>query len=1063
MNISSTGVVAGVELHNLEFEYYVRFLEIFDEPPPSDVNSSRGTSVELADSVTTIRDTVLTIPIRLVDCVVGLSPLHLPSHACLIISSGNAAIRQSSATKSTTVTVTVDKASLLMVDDRKYLSSMGADTHRKHSHGNSLALQYLAQGYVSIGIINGVETNISVEPSSDSSKNSKVELRLSLTIDNIYLKSCADSTHSLMQLVNDLKPVVEPPPPELKYRTTVSGGGIDVMANVDSDIFVAGNMVRPRAGSSDQTGNGNFFTEDADLVDDDVPTNLEFIESYYGGSGAGERSGVGLSLSGSGGLHSSYSNTDLLLQEDLSVMVARNNLDHSHPAADEVVDFNGSKSVASFEQRVQLHDSVLNFEENHFGRAKTSRRRVVSVDKLRAGQLSPSSFSDDESDNEFDRRSASDAGTAEIPAYVEGRKPTTTPAAAKTSLDSSTDARKPPISIDFCVNNFTWDMHDGYDWKYTRDVITQAISRVEYEAKEIRRFQTEEEAAYNQAVRQEIHSDGEDADFEEEEEGEDVVADVLFNSIYISMSTHQNANDLRKMINKDINDDNASETTSITSSVPSSRASTPFRPSPALAKELRQNHLKSLKLKRSKQHKVKIHLSGIHGNMSLFAGINDDLSIDESDPLTHLLNRLDLRVTDAEILDNVATSTWNKFLTYMRSEGDREEGASMAHIILENVKPVADLATSEIVLNVFVLPLRLHVDQDTLDFITRFFEFQDDRFDSLMAGLQDEIPFIQKADIRAIKVKLDYKPKKIDYAGLRSGHTTEFMNFFILDEAEMVLNHVKLYGVAGFPRLGVMLNGIWMPDIRSNQLGDVLAGLAPVRSIVRLGSGLRDLVVVPVREYRKDGRVIRSLQKGAWQFARNTTSELVKFGAKLAAGTQTFLEQAEQALGGVGAAGRQAGGPVDIYAGLSDDSESDSEDYAEAGARVRFDISGQKPKDVSADPGRNNKEAVSLYANQPLTVAQGIYSAYDSLGHNLGLAKTAVAGIKSDAVASGSAGGTAKAIMRATPIALIRPMIGATEAVSRTLLGVTNQMDPNQARDVEEKYKRTAPPATKKK
>jgi autophagy-related protein 2 len=1063
VNISSAGTVAGVELHNLEFEYHVRFLEIFDEPPPSDVNSSRSANVELADSVATIRDTVLTIPVRLVDCVVGLSPLHLPSHACLIISSGSAAIRQSSATKSVAVTVTIGKASLLMVDDRKYLSSMGADTHRKHSHGSSLALQYLAQGYVSIGIINSVETSVSVSSSSDCGKNNKVELRLSLTIDNVYLKSCADSTHSLIQLVNDLKPVVEPPPPELKYRTTVPGGAVDVMANVDNDIFLAGNIVRRRASSSDQTGgSGNFFAEDADLVDDDVPTNLEFIESYYGGPGAGERSGTGLSLSGSGGLHSSYSNTDLLLQEDLSVMVARNNLDHSHPAADKVVDFNGSKSVASFEQRVQLHDSVLNFEENHFGRPKTSHRPVALAAKHHTTRLSPTSFSDGESDDEFDRRSASDTGTAEIPSYIQGRNPVAT-AATKTSLMSSTDARSPPISIDFQVNNFTWDMHDGYDWKYTRDVITQAISRVEYEAKEIRRFQTEEEAAYNQAVRQEIHSDGEDADLGEEEEGEDVVADVLFNSIYISMSTHQNANDLRKMINKDINDDNASETTSITSSAPSSHASTPFRPSPSLTKELRQNHLKSLKLKRSKQHKVKIHLTGIHGNMSLFAGVNDKLHIDGNDPLAHLLNRLDLRVTDAEILDNVATSTWNKFLTYMRSEGDREEGASMVHVIMENVKPVADLATSEIVLNVFVLPLRLHVDQDTLDFITRFFEFQDDRFDSLMAGLQDEIPFIQKADIRAIKVKLDYKPKKIDYAGLRSGHTTEFMNFFILDEAEMVLNHVKLYGVAGFPRLGVMLNGIWMPDIRSNQLGDVLAGLAPVRSIVRLGSGLRDLVVVPVREYRKDGRVIRSLQKGAWQFARNTTSELVKFGAKLAAGTQTFLEQAEQALGGVGAAGRQAAGSVDIYAGISDDSDNDNEDYAEAGARVRFDTSGQKPKDASADSGSKNKEAVSLYANQPLTLAQGIYSAYDSLGHNLGLAKTAVAGIKSDAVASGSAGGTAKAIMRATPIALIRPMIGATEAVSRTLLGATNQMDPNQAQDVEEKYKRVAPPATKKK
>jgi autophagy-related protein 2 len=44
--------------------------------------------------------------------------------------------------------------------------------------------------------------------------------------------------------------------------------------------------------------------------------------------------------------------------------------------------------------------------------------------------------------------------------------------------------------------------------------------------------------------------------------------------------------------------------------------------------------------------------------------------------------------------------------------------------------------------------------------------------------------------------------------------------------------------------------------------------------------------------------------------------------------------------------------------------------------------------------------------------------------------------------------------MRAAPVAIIRPMIGATEAASRALLGVTNAMDPEQKRRVEDKYKK---------
>src|SRR5699024_2830544 len=50
----------------------------------------------------------------------------------------------------------------------------------------------------------------------------------------------------------------------------------------------------------------------------------------------------------------------------------------------------------------------------------------------------------------------------------------------------------------------------------------------------------------------------------------------------------------------------------------------------------------------------------------------------------------------------------------------------------------------------------------------------------------------------------------------------------------------------------------------------------------------------------------------------------------------------------------------------------------------------------------------------------------------------------------GNAQDAARAVAKAAPIALIRPVIGATEAVSKTLLGVTNQIDPRQMRDIED-------------
>lgn len=49
--------------------------------------------------------------------------------------------------------------------------------------------------------------------------------------------------------------------------------------------------------------------------------------------------------------------------------------------------------------------------------------------------------------------------------------------------------------------------------------------------------------------------------------------------------------------------------------------------------------------------------------------------------------------------------------------------------------------------------------------------------------------------------------------------------------------------------------------------------------------------------------------------------------------------------------------------------------------------------------------------------------------------------------------GAVRAVVRAVPIAVLRPMIGASEAVSKTLLGLHNTLDPNIRAENEAKYK----------
>ncbi len=265
---------------------------------------------------------------------------------------------------------------------------------------------------------------------------------------------------------------------------------------------------------------------------------------------------------------------------------------------------------------------------------------------------------------------------------------------------------------------------------------------------------------------------------------------------------------------------------------------------------------------------------------------------------------------------------------------------------------------------------------------------------------------LERVEVEAIRVRLDYKPKKVNYTGLRSGHTKEFMNFFILDEAVLMLRHTILYGVPSISRIGTLLNDIWLPDIRATQLGNVIAGVAPIRSLATLGNGVRNLVVVPMREYRKDGNATRSLQTGATQFWKTASSELVKLGAKVAAGTQGFLEGAEDLL-------------------------------------LREQQSSHEPGDI-----------VSLYADQPLNVTQGLQRAYASLARNLTTAKESMQRVPDQMRETGTASGLASAVVKAAPVVVIRPLIGASEAVRETLMGVTNTMDPNERKRIDDKYKR---------
>lgn len=219
--------------------------------------------------------------------------------------------------------------------------------------------------------------------------------------------------------------------------------------------------------------------------------------------------------------------------------------------------------------------------------------------------------------------------------------------------------QRSPLRVRVRDMHVIWNLFDGYDWQRTRDTISKAVQDIETKAIERRVSRTTPEA---------------------EEEEESVIGDFLFNSIYIGIPANKDPRELHREINRDI-DDLASETGSYATTTTVTGATSQGRA--GLQRE------KKLRLHRSKHHKMTFELRGVSADLVVFPPGSEETQ-----------SSLDVRVKDLEIFDHVPTSTWKKFATYMHEAGERETGTSMLHLEVLTVKPVPELAASEIVLKV---------------------------------------------------------------------------------------------------------------------------------------------------------------------------------------------------------------------------------------------------------------------------------------------------------------------------------------------------------------------------
>ena len=371
--------------------------------------------------------------------------------------------------------------------------------------------------------------------------------------------------------------------------------------------------------------------------------------------------------------------------------------------------------------------------------------------------------------------------------------------------------------------------------------------------------------------------------------------------------------------------------------------------------------------------------------------------------------KLAVSVKEFEIIDRVARSPINKIVSYWLNDEahPRESGSSMLRFALDIIRTQSETLSSELRLRVAILPLRINLDQDTLEFLMEYTRRLTSALGTTLptaedvAQLQFEPTFFQSACIRALKIKLDYWPKRVDFRGLREGELKEVVNIFAYEALEIVLKRVHLGGVHGWSNVIMRIMESWVSDVTRKQLHKCLAGVSfpPIKTAAAVGGGLSNLVLLPIEEFQRGGSVLQGLRRGSKSCFRTIALEALSSAAAIAETTTTMLKA------------------VDGYLDPESSGEKGEAQFNPRDAQQGIDMAAQSLS-------RAVKSAVQTIVAIPLKEYQDEEEGTQRV----------------------------KSIVRAVPICILKPMLGATAALTHTVQGVHNQIDPEHRHDAINKY-----------
>jgi len=214
------------------------------------------------------------------ECAVGLMPRSLPSKALFLLS--NAKVTGTLPTNdSASCQLDIRKGGILIVDDVQKLSSASTSLASQSCSIDCDSL-LCRRGYVSISTISAAVIDVRLHHGENGAMSA---LEIGFRDELFVLETCADSTQTLIETLNDLMPPL-PPPKGSHYRTEVAPME-DMMASFSGDAFTVTNApeseITAMKQGIDPDSDLEFDFEDLGFADDGAATGATALPSVANG------------------------------------------------------------------------------------------------------------------------------------------------------------------------------------------------------------------------------------------------------------------------------------------------------------------------------------------------------------------------------------------------------------------------------------------------------------------------------------------------------------------------------------------------------------------------------------------------------------------------------------------------------------------------------------------------------------------------------------------------------------------------------------------------------------